>query len=181
MPFSTWELPEHAMAWCLASAGVQPEDLDAIVFYERPTLKFDRIVTTGLRAFPRSWRAFPKAMKNMLGEKLWMRGVIASQLGVPGLITDRPIRELKYYWSTMGEYRGGDALVGRTGYTGEDGYEIYVQRPHAAELWSALMAAGERVGRLREQVWPDGSERKRVADHDASLHARRDRPLGDVA
>ncbi|MES2170694.1 MAG: glycine cleavage system aminomethyltransferase GcvT [Actinomycetota bacterium] len=67
-------------------------------------------------------------------------------LGVPGLISDRPISELKYYWSTMGEYRGGDALVGRTGYTGEDGYEIYVQTAHAAELWAALMAAGERFG-----------------------------------
>jgi aminomethyltransferase len=67
-------------------------------------------------------------------------------LGVPGLITDRPVQELKYYWSTMGEYLGGDALAGRTGYTGEDGYEIYVERAHAAELWSALMSAGERFG-----------------------------------
>ena len=41
--------------------------------------------------------------------------------------------------------------------------------------------AGERVGGLREQVWPDGSERERVADRDAALHARRDRPIGDVA
>jgi carbamoyltransferase len=76
--------PLAAIDHCLERGGIEPEDLDAIVFYERPTLKFDRILTTGLRAFPRSWRAFPRAMKNMLGEKLWMRGVIASQLGVPG-------------------------------------------------------------------------------------------------
>src|SRR5262249_26013732 len=36
------------------------------------------------RAFPESWRAFPKAMKNSLGEKAWMRGIISSHLGVPG-------------------------------------------------------------------------------------------------
>jgi len=76
--------PLAAIEFCLERGGIEPEGLDAVVFYERPTLKFDRILTMGLRAFPRSWRAFPKAMKNMLGEKLWMRGVIASQLGVPG-------------------------------------------------------------------------------------------------
>src|SRR5881628_1552184 len=47
-------------------------------------LKFDRILTCALRAFPQSWQAFPKAMKNSLGEKVWMRGIISSHLGVPG-------------------------------------------------------------------------------------------------
>src|SRR6185312_2462107 len=55
---------------------------DAVVFYERPMLKFDRILTCALRAFPRSWRSFPHAMKNSLGEKLWVRGIISSHLGV---------------------------------------------------------------------------------------------------
>jgi carbamoyltransferase len=76
--------PMAAIEWCLERGGVDVDALDAVVFYERPTLKFDRILTTMLRAFPRSWRAYPKAMKNMLGEKLWMRGLIAAQLGVPG-------------------------------------------------------------------------------------------------
>ncbi len=76
--------PLAAIEWCLERGGLEPGELDAIIFYERPTLKFDRILTTLLRSFPRSWHAFPKAMKNMLGEKLWMRGIIASQLGVPG-------------------------------------------------------------------------------------------------
>src|SRR5262249_52455923 len=59
------------------------EALDAVVFYERPMLKFDRILTCALRAFPRSWRAFPQAMKNSLGEKVWVRGLISSYLGLP--------------------------------------------------------------------------------------------------
>src|ERR1051326_4846399 len=75
--------PLGAIEWCLDSAGVAPESLDAVVFYERPMLKFDRILTTALRAFPRSWRMFPKAMKNALGEKVWVRGIIASHLGIP--------------------------------------------------------------------------------------------------
>ena len=76
--------PLQAIEWCLEYAGVEPEALDAVVFYERPMLKFDRILTCALRSFPRSWRAFPAAMKNSLGEKVWVRGIISSHLGVPG-------------------------------------------------------------------------------------------------
>jgi carbamoyltransferase len=46
-------------------------------------LKFERILTCALRSFPASWRSFPQAIKNSLGEKVWARGIIASHLGVP--------------------------------------------------------------------------------------------------
>jgi carbamoyltransferase len=75
--------PLDAIEWCLDRGGVEPDDLDAVVFYERSMLKFDRILTSALRAFPRSWRSFPQAIKNSLGEKVWVRGIISSQLGVP--------------------------------------------------------------------------------------------------
>ncbi len=76
--------PLAAIEWCLDHAGLEPDDLDAVVFYERPMLKFDRILTSALRAFPKSWRSFPHAIKNTLGEKAWVRGLICSHLGVPG-------------------------------------------------------------------------------------------------
>jgi carbamoyltransferase len=75
--------PVGAIEWCLTHAGVEPGELDAVVFYERSMLKFERILTCALRAFPRSWRSFPHAIKNSLGEKVWVRGIIASELGVP--------------------------------------------------------------------------------------------------
>ena len=75
--------PLAAIEWCLDRAGLEPEDLDAVVFYEKPMLKFERILTLALRGFPRTWRSFPRAMKSSLGEKLWVKGIIASQLGVP--------------------------------------------------------------------------------------------------
>jgi carbamoyltransferase len=75
--------PLSAIEWCLERAGLEPEDLDAVVFYERSMLKFDRILTSALRAFPRSWRSFPQAIKNSLGEKVWIRGIISSHLDVP--------------------------------------------------------------------------------------------------
>jgi carbamoyltransferase len=75
--------PASAIEWCLQQASVEPADLDAVVFYERSMLKFERILTCALRAFPRSWRSFPNAMKNSLGEKVWVRGIISSHLDVP--------------------------------------------------------------------------------------------------
>jgi carbamoyltransferase len=75
--------PESAIEWCLTEHGVDPSALDAVVFYERSMLKFDRILTSALRTFPHSWRSFPQAIKNSLGEKVWVRGIISSSLGVP--------------------------------------------------------------------------------------------------
>ncbi|MFL5278395.1 MAG: carbamoyltransferase N-terminal domain-containing protein, partial [Myxococcales bacterium] len=75
--------PLAAIDFCLEDAKLDPEDLDAVVFYEKPMLKLERIVVTALRSFPRSWRSFPHAMKNTLGEKAWVKGIIASRLGVP--------------------------------------------------------------------------------------------------
>ncbi|PYS31125.1 MAG: carbamoyl transferase [Acidobacteria bacterium] len=67
--------PLLAIDWCLEHGGVKPEELDAVVF--------ERILTCALRSFPHSWRAFPRAMRNLLGEKIWVRGIISSHLGVP--------------------------------------------------------------------------------------------------
>src|SRR5437773_1558883 len=75
--------PLNAIEWCLDHAGLDPADLDAVVFYERSMLKFERILTCALRAFPYSWRSFPNAIKSSLGEKVWVRGIISSYLGVP--------------------------------------------------------------------------------------------------
>jgi len=75
--------PMGAIEWCLDHAGLDPADLDAVVFYERSMLKFERILTCALRAFPHSWRSFPNAIKSSLGEKVWVRGIISSHLGVP--------------------------------------------------------------------------------------------------
>lgn len=76
--------PLAAIEWCLEKGKLEPEELDAVVFYEKPMLKFERILTMLLRAFPRSWSAFPKAMKKSLGEKVWVKGIIGSHLGVAG-------------------------------------------------------------------------------------------------
>ena len=54
--------------------------------------------------------------------------------------------ELPYYACMGMRFGGTPLLVGRTGYTGEDGFELYVDVPDAAALWAALVAAGEPLG-----------------------------------
>ncbi|GGF26994.1 glycine cleavage system aminomethyltransferase GcvT [Subtercola lobariae] len=58
----------------------------------------------------------------------------------------RSLESLKYYWSLTAAYSGEPILVARTGYTGEDGFELYVPVRLAAELWRDLVTAGEPYG-----------------------------------
>ena len=59
---------------------------------------------------------------------------------VPGLV------DLKYYWCTPGQFEGHEILVARTGYTGEDGFELYIAPDAAPALWRALAETGAGSG-----------------------------------
>lgn len=61
-------------------------------------------------------------------------------------ITREPVGDLKYYAFAEGEVAGAQVLVSRTGYTGEDGFELYLTPADAPGLWRALIDAGERDG-----------------------------------
>jgi aminomethyltransferase len=63
-----------------------------------------------------------------------------------GPITDVDLGALRYYAIAEGHVAGIQALVARTGYTGEDGFEVFVDTVRANELWDALSAAGESHG-----------------------------------
>ena len=62
-------------------------------------------------------------------------------------LTDSDLASLKYYWFTDGRFAGVPARMARTGYTGEDGFEVYVAPENAVAVWNAIMAAGaaERI------------------------------------
>jgi carbamoyltransferase len=74
--------PDRAIAFCLRQGRLRPEDLDWVVFYEKPFLKFDRILLSTLQTFPRSFRVFRESMVKWLGDKLWVKGLISKRLGV---------------------------------------------------------------------------------------------------
>jgi aminomethyltransferase len=57
-------------------------------------------------------------------------------------LTDLPLSEIKYYHFTTGTVDGVDSIVSRTGYTGEDGFEVYAAPEHAEKLWNKILDAG---------------------------------------
>ena len=57
-----------------------------------------------------------------------------------------PLDDLKYYASVAASFDGHPVLIARTGYTGEDGYELLIPNAHVGALWDALLAAGEPLG-----------------------------------
>jgi aminomethyltransferase len=63
-------------------------------------------------------------------------------------LTPLNLPAIKYYWFAPGKVLGQDAVVSRTGYTGEDGFEVYVKSQHAPALWNALLEAGKPLGLL---------------------------------
>lgn len=75
-------LPVRAARYCLETAGVQAADVDWLVFYEKPLRKFERILSTAVATFPRSWRSFPRQMHAWLGDRLWLRTSLTSAFGV---------------------------------------------------------------------------------------------------
>lgn len=56
------------------------------------------------------------------------------------------VSDMKYYAAAPASVAGIEVLLARTGYTGEDGFELYVPNAHAAELWRAVLASGEAHG-----------------------------------
>jgi carbamoyltransferase len=79
-------LPVQAAAYCLEEAGLDVDDLDFVIFYEKPLLKFERIISGYAATYPRSGVAFVRAMQTWLGQKLWVRSQIGQALGYDGEI-----------------------------------------------------------------------------------------------
>jgi aminomethyltransferase len=61
-------------------------------------------------------------------------------------LTSTPLGAVRYYHFTFGQVNGVDCLLARTGYTGEDGYELYFAPDHSEKLWNTLMDAGKKSG-----------------------------------
>lgn len=72
------------------------------------------------------------------------RAIVQSTAGVVDVAP--ALDDLAYYAWAAGSFGGEPLLIARTGYTGEDGYELLVPNRLAADLWDALLAAGEPIG-----------------------------------
>ncbi|MDO8531806.1 MAG: carbamoyltransferase [Dehalococcoidia bacterium] len=78
-----YNFPINAIQFCLKQGGISSRDLDYVVFYEKPFLKFERILLTTLQTFPKSWGLFRESMLTWLLDKLWVKGLIKDKLDIP--------------------------------------------------------------------------------------------------
>jgi carbamoyltransferase len=72
--------PHRAVEYCLAEAGVPLAEVDRVVFYDKPFLKFERLLETYLNFAPRGFRSFQMAMPLWLREKLFQKRLLQSEL-----------------------------------------------------------------------------------------------------
>jgi carbamoyltransferase len=72
--------PRHSIEFCLREAGIVAADLDAVIFYDKPLLKFERILDTYLSIAPAGITSFMRAIPVWAQKKLWMRRVISRSL-----------------------------------------------------------------------------------------------------
>ena len=78
------EFPSHAVAFCLERAGIQMEDVQYVAFYDKPLLKFERILQTYLATAPRSFRSFAMAGPLWIKDKLYIDRQLRQELGYRG-------------------------------------------------------------------------------------------------
>jgi carbamoyltransferase len=78
-----FSFPERAIRFCLTRGGIAARDLDYVAFFEKPLVKFERILQTTVATAPRSASVFRQAMTGWLLDKLWVKSLLGSTLGVP--------------------------------------------------------------------------------------------------
>lgn len=89
--------PRNAVASCLKQAGMTEAELDAVVFYDKPIIKFTRLLESYLAVAPGGWLTFPRTVPSWLGEKLNLRGTLRDEL--PDLPTAKPILFTEHHQS----------------------------------------------------------------------------------
>lgn len=80
--------PHHAAKYCLAAAGVGIDAVDHIVFYDKPLLKFERLLETYLAFAPRGFQSFSMAMPVWLREKLFLKDLLKKEIKALGAAAD---------------------------------------------------------------------------------------------
>ncbi len=80
------DFPIHAIKFCLKFAGIISSDLNLVAFYDKPFIKFERLLETYLSFAPVGIKSFIKAMPVWIKEKLWMKEILQKELNYDGKI-----------------------------------------------------------------------------------------------
>lgn len=76
------EYPENAINFCLNLEGIEAQDLECVMYFEKPFLKFERLLLDTMQTFPKSLKLFRESMITQLGEKLWIKHLIQKKLDI---------------------------------------------------------------------------------------------------
>jgi aminomethyltransferase len=139
-------------AFCHPNGGI----VDDLVVYRLANERFLLVVNASNT--DKDFMHLENALKTYLGLKPQIHNASPefAQIAVQGpraqailqKLTEVNLTEIKTYWCKHGKVSGVDTLMGRTGYTGEDGFELYMPWNDASQIWQALLSAGESEGLL---------------------------------
>lgn len=135
---------------CREDGGV----IDDLLVYKRGEGRYLLCINAGNTENDFAWIAeragrFPRlSVKNVSDE--YCQIAVQGPLAVEALqkLTKVPLQTIKYYNFSEGDFLGGPAILSRTGYTGEDGFEIYAPAERAVSLWNAILEVGTPMGLL---------------------------------
>lgn len=85
--------PKHAVEYCLREAGIGLDQVDLIAFYDKPLLKFERLIETYLAFAPRGFKSFSMAIPVWLREKLFLHDMLLTELAQLGGIPKKQLRD----------------------------------------------------------------------------------------
>ena len=167
---------------CAADGGI----IDDLIVYRLGEESFLVVANAGNAAIVSdALAARLEGFKAVLDDRSLATGLLAVQgplaAEVLGPLTDVDLTALRYYAAAEGTVAGIPALVARTGYTGEDGFEVFVETAATARLWDALLeavraAGGGPVGLGRPRHPPAGGRdaalRQRAGPRDEPLRSR---------
>ncbi|HEX6796822.1 MAG TPA: glycine cleavage system aminomethyltransferase GcvT [Ktedonobacterales bacterium] len=135
---------------CLENGGT----LDDLIIYRRGEDRYMVVVNAG--TMEKDWAWFSQhgvshsdvTLANISDATglIALQGPLAQRILQP--LTSTPLESIVYYHCLPGAVAGIECIISRTGYTGEDGFELYCSAERTGALWDVLLAAGEPVGLL---------------------------------
>lgn len=142
---------------------------DILVYREPDGSGFFLVVNAGnaardLRIMQQTAASFEVVLADQTDElgMIAIQGPLSQQ--ITQRLTDADLAALKYYAWTKANVLGMPMEISRTGYTGEDGFEVYVPQAHTVQVWDAFLAAGKQDGLL-----PIGLGARDTLRHEAGM------------
>ena len=165
--------PARAVKYVLREAGITPEQLDAVGFYDKPLLKFERMLSTYVATFPRSFNSFRKAMPVWIKEKLWVPSIIrkrAAALQGPHPVRRAPHEPRGLLLPGLALRGGGHPHRGRRGRVGHGVVRRGPRQRHHALQGDPLPAQpGAALQRLHLLPGLQGEQRRVQGDGAGAL------------